>query len=234
MKVSGSAVLAAPRDQVWAALNDPAVLVRTIPGCRRLEAVGDDTYRLTVTAGVASVKGVYQGQVALTDQQPLDSFVLSAAGSGAPGTVSARVLVGLADHDGTSTTVTYDADAVIGGMIGGVGQRMLAGVARRTAAEFFAAVDRDLAGLAPVSAEPGFRDDRSAVSSTAGPGATAGSTATAGGGAAALGAVGRRAVFESEAPPRPGGFAAGVLAGAAAALVGAVIGGWLSRQRRDR
>ncbi|MBO3748200.1 carbon monoxide dehydrogenase subunit G [Streptosporangiaceae bacterium NEAU-GS5] len=140
MKVVGSALLGAPRAQVWAALQDPAVLVRTIPGCERLEAVGDEVYKMTVSAGVASVKGVYQGEVALTDPEEPERFVLRARGQGTPGTVDATVQVRLSEVDG-GTRVDYDADAVVGGMIGGVGQRMLGSVAKRTAGEFFSAVE---------------------------------------------------------------------------------------------
>jgi carbon monoxide dehydrogenase subunit G len=143
MKVNGSATVAAPLSLVWQALQDPAVLVRTIPGCRRLEATGADTYKMTVTAGVASIKGTYVGQVALAEPDPPHSFVLRAQGQGAPGTVDATVLVRLSDGVG-GTRVDYDADAVVGGMIGGVGQRMLSTVAKRTAGEFFAAVERAL------------------------------------------------------------------------------------------
>jgi uncharacterized protein len=67
MNVSGSAVLSAPRERVWEALNDPAILVRTIPGCSRLEEVDQDAYRMTVSAGVASIKGTYQGEVRLRE-----------------------------------------------------------------------------------------------------------------------------------------------------------------------
>ena len=160
MKVSGTAVLHAPRDKVWAALNDPAVLVRTIPGCQQLEQVGPDAYRATVTAGVASIKGTYSGDVRLSDQTEPDSFVMHASGAGAPGTVSADVRVTLADADDGATRLEYDADAIVGGVIGGVGQRMLAGVAKKTAGEFFSAVDdvltgrADLAPIAPTAAGP--------------------------------------------------------------------------------
>jgi len=146
MKVTGSAVLHAPRERVWSALQDPAVLVRTIPGCQQLEQVGPDTYRATVLAGVASIKGTYSGDVRLTDQAEPDSFVLHASGAGAPGTVNADVRVTLADADGGATQLDYDADAVVGGVIGGVGQRMIVGVAKKTAGEFFAAVDDVLTG----------------------------------------------------------------------------------------
>lgn len=156
MKVTGSATLHAPREKVWAALNDPAVLVRTIPGCQSLEEVGPDAYRMTITAGVASIKGTYQGEVALTDQDAPGSFVLRASGAGGPGTVSADVRVTLSEDGGgeAGTRLDYDADAIVGGMIGGVGQRVLSGVARKTAGEFFAAVDDVLTGKAPVVPVP--------------------------------------------------------------------------------
>lgn len=223
MKVSGSATLQAPREQVWTALNDPAVLVRTIPGCQRLEAIDTDAYRMTITAGVASIKGVYTGEVRLTDQQPLDRFVLKAAGSGGPGTVSADVLVTL-DDQGQTTTLTYDADAVVGGMIGGVGQRMLTGVAKKTAGEFFSAVDDVLTGRAPT---PGH--------SLAGPEGQPGADAPVAGSASSSS---KTQVFE--APGAAGALAAssgvpaflqGAVVGAAAALAGALVGGWLSGRR---
>jgi carbon monoxide dehydrogenase subunit G len=154
MKLSGEAVLTAPVADVYAALNDPAVLVRTIPGCQRLEMVGPDSYRATVLAGVASIKGTFDGEVRLSDQAPPNSFTLHASGAGAPGTVSAVARVSLSEGQAGGTLLRYDADATIGGVIGGVGQRMLAGVARKTAGEFFAAVDRTLAApSAPLSAQ---------------------------------------------------------------------------------
>jgi uncharacterized protein len=143
MKVNGTATVAAPLPRVWDALRDPAVLVRTIPGCRLLEATGADTYKMTITAGVASIKGTYVGQVVLSDPEPPHAFVMRATGQGSPGTVDATVQVRLSEQDG-GTRVDYAADATVGGMIGGVGQRMLGTVARRTAGEFFAAVEQAL------------------------------------------------------------------------------------------
>ncbi len=143
MKVTGTALIAAPRGTVWDALLDPAVLVRTIPGCRTLERTGPDHYKATVEAGVASIKGLFDGEVELCDPEPQQRIVLKASGKGAPGTVSATVHVSLTEEAG-STRIDYDADAVVGGMIGGVGQRMLASVGKKTAGEFFAAVEKDL------------------------------------------------------------------------------------------
>ncbi len=153
MKVAGSHELSAARQQVWDALQDPAVLARTLPGCEALEVTGPGRYVATLTAGVASVKGTYRGKVSLSEQQEPESYRLAAEGAGAPGTVQADALVRLVDN-GTGTTVHYEADAVIGGMIGGVGQRMLVGVATKTAAEFFSAVERELSGEVVVSGTP--------------------------------------------------------------------------------
>jgi len=211
MRIAGNATLHAPVETVYAALRDPRVLVRTIPGCERLEQVGEDAYQMTVTAGVASVRGTYAGDVRLTDQRAPHGFVLRASGSGAPGTVSADVTVELSPGDNGTTELSYDADAVVGGMIGGVGQRLLAGVAKRTAGDFFTAVDQVLTGAveeavpADGAAPPG--------SGEAGP--------------RLYSAPARRA-----APPG-GDFAAGVVLGAAAALLGALVGGWLARRARE-
>src|SRR3954469_20611018 len=100
MKVTGTSTLTADRATVFAALNDPAVLVRTIPGCQRLEATGPDAYAMTVTAGVASIKGSDPAPVQRAELQPPTSFVLRAAGAGAPGTVNAEVAVRLTEQDG--------------------------------------------------------------------------------------------------------------------------------------
>src|SRR4051794_29418069 len=209
MKITGTSTLAADPATVWQALNDPAVLVRAIPGCRALEALGEDSYAMTVAAGVGSIKGVYDGRVRLSDQAEPDSFRLHAEGSGAPGTISADVLVNIATAADGGTELTYDADAAVGGMIGGVGQRMLAGVSRRMAAEFFGNVDTVL------SAGPEQASGTSAVSRDASSALTEG------------------AVLEAPASGRGGpGFVAGVAVGAAAALAGALVGGWLSRRGR--
>jgi carbon monoxide dehydrogenase subunit G len=153
VKVSGTATLNAPAEQVWAALNDPSVLVRTIPGCERLETVGTDHYRMTVMAGVASIKGAYLGDVQLADHVPYSAFTLKASGAGAPGTVNADVKVTLDEQADGTTVLSYAADAVVGGTVGGVGQRVLTGVAKKLAGEFFQAVNAQLDGV-PAVAEP--------------------------------------------------------------------------------
>ena len=238
MKINGTATLDAPRDRVWAALNDPAVLVRTIPGCEQLEALGDDRYRMTVTAGVASIKGTYLGEVALTDPAPPDAFTLRASGSGAPGTVQADVRVTLADADGGGTVLSYAADAVVGGAVGGVGQRVLAGVAKKTAGEFFKAVDSALSE--PVTgnghlAVPGQPGSPPAETATGAPSVAPVRDAVPPGGTAAPPTVFTRPVPSAGAGRQMHvdvrNQLPGVLVGAAIALAGVWIGARLTRRR---
>jgi uncharacterized protein len=208
MKVSGDAVLRAPIGDVWKAINDPAVLVRTIPGCERLETTGPDAYRMVVTAGVAAIRGTYTGEVSLRDQQVPTSFVMTASGAGAPGTVRTDVAVTLTEDEPGRTRLHYDADAEVGGVVAGVGQRMLAAVARRTAAEFFGNVDAVLTGPGADALEQPA-EARSA-------GAPEGTFV---------------------APPRPsrpgpsGGFVVGAVVGAAIALAGVLVGRLLGGRR---
>jgi carbon monoxide dehydrogenase subunit G len=233
MKVAGNAILHAPVETVYAALRDPRVLVRTIPGCERLEQLGEDAYAMTVTAGVASVRGTYAGDVRLTDHRAPNGFVLRASGSGAPGTVSADVTVALSPGDNGTTELSYDADAVVGGMIGGVGQRLLAGIAKRTASEFFAAVDQVLTGEEVEGG--GIPGDSAAPVGPAGVGASrtgngeVGASARADGGRAGP-RVYRAPARRAAAAPPGAEFAAGVVLGAAAALLGALVGGYLARR----
>jgi uncharacterized protein len=160
VNLEGSAVLAAPPEQVWSVLTDPAVLARTIPGCESLQQVGEDSYAMVVSAGVGAIRGRYAGEVRLSDHAFPTSYVMHASGSGGPGSVRATVQIGLAPRD-AGTELTWSADAVVGGAVAGVGQRMVTGVARRMADQFFAAVDKELsepnvvAAVAPADEEPG-------------------------------------------------------------------------------
>jgi carbon monoxide dehydrogenase subunit G len=145
MKIAGTANISHSPEKVFAALTDPVVLTKTLPGCQSLEQVGPDTYKMVITAGVASIKGSYLGQVELSDRIAPASFTMRAAGSGAPGTIQAVVKMSLTS-EGEGTLLSYDADAVVGGVIAGVGQRVLGGVAKKTAGEFFKSIDRYLSG----------------------------------------------------------------------------------------
>ncbi|WP_341925985.1 carbon monoxide dehydrogenase subunit G [Nocardioides psychrotolerans] len=215
MKIAGEALLQAPVEKVWDAMLDPAVLVRTIPGCERLETTGEHSYDMTVTAGVAAIRGTYTGTCSLTDLNPHQSLVLAASGAGAPGTIQADVKVGLTDNGDGTTRLTYDADAVAGGMIGGVGQRMLTSVSKRLAGEFFTAVNGVLTGAEPVAATP----------------AAAGAAAPVAGAPAAAGGTTYAAPARSAAGPVGGDFLQGALVGGGLVLAGVIAGALAARRR---
>lgn len=208
MKVSGSARLDAPPQEVWDALMAPEVLVRTIPGCERLESTGENAYAMTVNAGVASVKGTYTGTVELFDLHPCSSLTMRAEGSGAPGTIGVDVGVSFEAADGDKTQITYDADAVVGGMIGGVGQRMLTSAGKRVAGEFFESVNNVVTGAEAVGAPKAEVD-------------------------AEAGGQGMPQVYAHPGVAPGGGrdFAKGVAVGAAIALAGVVVGAVAARRR---
>ena len=157
MNLDGSAVLSATPEQVWSVITDPAVLARTIPGCESLQQVGEDSYTMVVSAGVGAIRGKYSGEVRLSDLTFPSSCVMHASGSGGPGSVRATVQINLAPSD-AGTELTYSADAVVGGAVAGVGQRMITGVAKKMAGQFFSAVDKELnapnvvAAVAPIAA----------------------------------------------------------------------------------
>lgn len=132
-----------PRDKVWQAMLDPEVMSRVLPGVEKFDVVGPDKYAVQVKLGVPSVKGTYTGNVEIFDKQEPSSFRMRGDGKGTPGWARGEVLLTLA-ADGDNTTVNAKANAVIGGTIAGVGQRMMEGVAKGMARDFFAALDREL------------------------------------------------------------------------------------------
>ena len=145
MQLDISQMIAYPREKVWEVMLDPEVMARVLPGVEKFEVVGPDKYAVQVKMGVPSVKGTYTGNVEIFDKQPPSSFRLRGDGKGGPGWARGEVLLTLTP-EGDGTTVNAKANAVIGGTIAGVGQRMMEGVAKGMARDFFASLDRELQG----------------------------------------------------------------------------------------
>jgi len=143
MKVEGTYTLAAPRQRVWDLLNDPRVLARATPGVKTLRPEGPDTYTATIELGVGPVKGAYDGTVSITDKTPPERMTLRVEGGGKPGTIRATGELRLEERAG-QTVVNYTGEAQITGLIASVGHRLIGGVAKQIAAEFFKAVEREL------------------------------------------------------------------------------------------
>ena len=131
MKITGKSTIDAPRDQVWAALNDMEVLARIVPGCERLEQTGDNEYEGTVKIGIQAIKGTYSGKIRLEDIQPPTHYRLVASGRSASGVVDGAGTVDLEEQEDGKTLLTYSGDAQIGGTLASVGQRLIEGASKQ-------------------------------------------------------------------------------------------------------
>lgn len=145
MKLSGTYTLAAPRDKVFAAVTDPAVLQRVIDGCEKLVKTGEDSYDAHLKIGVAGLKGSYVGKVQLKDLKAPESYTLVIEGKGGPGFVKGTAKIQLTEKAG-STEVRCDADAQVGGMIAALGSRLIEPAGKRMMDDFFRKFSQMLEG----------------------------------------------------------------------------------------
>ena len=143
MKVAGNQELHAARERVYAALTDPEILRRCIPGCESLEKTGDDTYAAVLKAGVGAIKGTFKGEVRLAEMRPPDHYRIVVEGKGAVGFAKGSADFDLEEQEGL-TVINYSGELQIGGTIAGVGQRMVVAAAKMMAARFFAALEAEV------------------------------------------------------------------------------------------
>ena len=153
MDMTGEYHLAAPRDKVWAALNDTEVLKQSIPGCTEIQKLSDTEMTAKVTMKVGPVSAHFGGKVTLSDIDPPNGYKISGEGSGgAAGFAKGGASVKLID-DGGGTLLTYAVDAHVGGKLAQIGSRLIDATARKMAGEFFsrfaAIVDAPQSDAAP-------------------------------------------------------------------------------------
>lgn len=137
MDMSGSHRILAPRDAVYAALNDPVVLQASIPGCESVTRVSDTELTAKVTAKVGPVKAKFAGDVTLSDLNPPESYTITGEGKGGPaGFAKGGAKVRL-EQDGDETVLTYEVHANVGGKLAQLGARLIDSTAKKMADEFF-------------------------------------------------------------------------------------------------
>ena len=153
--MSGEYRIAAPKEQVWRALNDPEILRRAIPGCQSIEKVSDTELTATVIAKVGPVKATFTGRVTLSDLDPPNGYTIAGEGQGgAAGFGKGSAKVSLAEEGG-ETVLRYTADAQVGGKLAQIGQRLIGSAAKKMADDFFAAFAAAvIADSPPVEAPP--------------------------------------------------------------------------------
>jgi carbon monoxide dehydrogenase subunit G len=147
MQIQGEQVLAVPRADVWRALNDPAVLRRCLAGCDTFEPDGDDRYRVAMQASVGPVRARFTGRLQLRDVVPPSSYALSFEGSGGVAGFGKGMAQVALDEVGPGTRLRYAAQAQVGGRLAQVGERLIDGVTRRMADDFFGRFAREVAAL---------------------------------------------------------------------------------------
>lgn len=140
MQLTGRYLFDAPAGRVWTLLNDPAVIAGCLPGCDRLEPIGEDRYRANLALTVAAISGSYTGTVAIVDKVEPEGYRLLVDGSGKAGFVKgeARVSIAAEDADAQRTVVTVSGEGQVGGLMARVGQRLLGSVGQMMMDRFFA------------------------------------------------------------------------------------------------
>lgn len=137
MDMSGDYLIAASREHVWAALNDPAILKQAIPGCEDLQKLSDTEMEAVASVSLGPVKAKFKGKVTLSDLDPPNGYTLAGEGVGGPAGFakgSARVRL-TSETDGTR--LHYTVNASIGGRLAQLGQRLIDGAAKKMADDFF-------------------------------------------------------------------------------------------------
>ena len=142
MKIEGTQKIDATRERIFAALIDPAILQKCIPGCEQMEKTGDNQYSAKLTAGVGPVKGVFTATVSLQEVVAPKHYKLVVEGKGQPGFVKGSGELNLKEA-GAATEIQYTGDVNVGGLIASVGQRMIQATANLLAARFFKSLEAE-------------------------------------------------------------------------------------------
>ena len=147
MEITGDQLIPRPQQQTWDAICDPAVLQACIPGCESMEKVSDSEFHLTMGAKVGPVNAKFKGKITLADIDPPNTYTLTFEGQGGvAGFAKGEAVVRLAP-EGEATRLAYTAKANVGGKIAQVGSRLIDGVAKKMAENFFSAFNRHVTAL---------------------------------------------------------------------------------------
>ena len=155
MQMNESQMVPAPRDKVWAGLNDPAVLAKCIPGCQKLELTAPGEMTATVVVKVGPVKANFSGKVILSDIDAPNGYRISGEGSGGvAGFAKGGATVKLTAEGPEATRLDYVVDAQIGGKLAQLGGRLIDATAKKLAGEFFERFAAELTPPAPAAETP--------------------------------------------------------------------------------
>jgi len=139
MDLKGEYLIPASKEKVWKELNDPDTLKKAIKGCETLDKISDTEFNAKVKAKIGPVSAIFNGSVTLTDINPPNSYVISGQGKGgAAGFAKGSVKITLSENtDKNKTDLVYSGNAQVGGKLAQVGSRLIGGVIKNTADDFF-------------------------------------------------------------------------------------------------
>lgn len=143
MDLSGEYQLNAPKEKVWAALNDPAVLARCIPGCKELQQTSNNAFAAKVGLKVGPVSATFSGSVTLEDIDAPNGYRIVGQGSGGIAGFAKGGAVVRLEERGAITVLSYEATADIGGKIASLGSRLIAATSRKLADQFFSSFAKE-------------------------------------------------------------------------------------------
>jgi carbon monoxide dehydrogenase subunit G len=165
MDMSGHYRIQAPRDVVWAALNDPEVLKRCIPGCKELTQKSPTDLEAKVALKIGPISANFSGAVTLQNLDPPNGYTIAGQGSGgAAGFAKGSAEVKLVEAEGgAETDLNYTAKAEVGGKLAALGGRLIQATSKKLADEFFSSFAKELNGPeeeAETAAEPDQKKSR--------------------------------------------------------------------------
>ena len=143
MKIAGAYTLPTGQQRAYQLLQDPEVLARCMPGTDHLARIGPEEYEMKMKVVLSAVQGLFSGKVRLADQKPPESFRLIVEGSGKVGFMKGDGLLTLAPS-GEATEIGYEGEVQVGGVIAGVGQRLLDTTAKFVIKKFFEKLTEEL------------------------------------------------------------------------------------------
>ncbi len=152
LDIGGEEEIAASHEALWVALNDPDVLTRCIPGCKAMVETGPDAYAVTMQLKVAAVGGSFDGAIALSDKVEPSTCMITVSGGGTLGNGKGEARFEIVPIDADRSRLVYGGVGEIGGLVAGVGQRILGSVSKLLVKQFFTALRKEFAGAGNAAA----------------------------------------------------------------------------------
>jgi carbon monoxide dehydrogenase subunit G len=143
LDIGGNEAIPASVEALWAALNDPKVLTRCIPGCKTMTEIAPDAYKVDMQLRVAAVGGSFEGEISLSDKQAPKTCNIKVSGAGTLGHGNGSARFKIEPEGPDASRLTFQGAGEIGGLVAGVGQRILSSVSRHLVGRFFTALRKE-------------------------------------------------------------------------------------------